>query len=163
MGGLSIIVGAVALVPAALAVALRSRVPAAVTGVLAHVAGTGFLVAAASSDRAAPYTTWLLLKWANGSISPLSQLAFWPYHAGLRGKLWIQRRRSAEPLFNNVTPKLFIGGWPEGANWLPPGQPSVIDVTCELPRTHDNRYLCLPCWDTQGRQQQQQHTQEAVA
>jgi protein-tyrosine phosphatase len=33
---------------------------------------------------------------------------------------------------------------------LPPGGPSVVDVTCELPRQHGCRYLCLPTWDTQG-------------
>jgi hypothetical protein len=44
----------------------------------------------------------------------------------------------------------YIGGWPEQADWLPAGQPSVLDVTCELPRTHNNHYLNLPCWDTQG-------------
>jgi hypothetical protein len=26
----------------------------------------------------------------------------------------------------------------------------VVDVTCELPRKHECRYLCLPTWDTQG-------------
>eukprot|EP00878_Enallax_costatus_P027984 GHUV01030177.1.p1 GENE.GHUV01030177.1~~GHUV01030177.1.p1 ORF type:complete len:107 (+),score=15.69 GHUV01030177.1:210-530(+) len=106
MGGLSIIVGAVAFVPACLAVALRSRVPVVVTGCLSHIAATGFLVAFASSDRLAPYTTWLLQKRADGTISPVSQLMFWPYHLGLRGKLWIQRRKSSEPLYNKVAPQL---------------------------------------------------------
>jgi protein-tyrosine phosphatase len=26
----------------------------------------------------------------------------------------------------------------------------VVDVTCELPKQHSSRYLCLPTWDTQG-------------
>lgn len=100
------IVGAVAFVPACLAVALRARVPVAVTGCLSHIAATGFLVAFASSDRVAPYTTWLLQKRADGTIGPFSKLVFWPYHLGLRGKLWIQRRKSSEPLFDKVTPQL---------------------------------------------------------
>lgn len=106
MGGLSIIVGAVAFVPACLAVALRSRVPVAVTGCLGHIAATGFLVAFASSDKVAPYTTWLLQKRPDGSISPFSLLLFWPYHLGLRGKLWIQRRKSTEPLYDKITQQL---------------------------------------------------------
>lgn len=44
----------------------------------------------------------------------------------------------------------YLGGWPPSAAHLPPGQPSVVDVTCELPRRHGNRYICLPTWDTQG-------------
>jgi hypothetical protein len=60
MGALTLIVGAVALVPATLAVVLRSRVPVALTGCLAHAAAVGFAVAACSSDSLSPYTTWLL-------------------------------------------------------------------------------------------------------
>lgn len=119
MGALSLIVGAVACVPAALAVALRGRIPvgecltsswvgcprphmpllltatmsllnAALTGLLTHAAATGFLVAIASSNRLAAHTTWLLQKSEDGSISPLSKLLFWPYHLGLRSKLYIQ-------------------------------------------------------------------------
>jgi hypothetical protein len=62
------------------------------TGLLGHAAATGFLVAIASSDRFAAHTTWLLQKSTDGSISPFSKLLFWPYHLGLRGKLWVQVR-----------------------------------------------------------------------
>lgn len=44
------------------------------------------------SDRFAAHTTWLLQKSTDGSISPFSKLLFWPYHLGLRGKLWVQVR-----------------------------------------------------------------------
>lgn len=150
MGALTLIVGAVSLVPATLAVVLRARVPTAVTGCLAHAAAVGLAVAVCSSDSLSPYTTWLLQKRTDGHISLASKLLFWPYHAGLRGKLWVQRRKSTEPLYDQVTEQLYIGGWPEQATWLPAGQPSVLDVTCELPRTHSNHYLNLPCWDTQA-------------
>jgi hypothetical protein len=60
MGALTLIVGAVSLVPATLAVVLRSRVPFALTGCLAHAAAVGLAVAACSSDSLSPYTTWLL-------------------------------------------------------------------------------------------------------
>lgn len=63
---------------------------AALTGLLTHAAATGFLVAIASSDRFAAHTTWLLQKSVDGNISNLSKLLFWPYHLGLRGKLYIQ-------------------------------------------------------------------------
>jgi len=60
MGALTLIVGAVSLVPATLAVVLRARVPTAVTGCLAHAAAVGLAVAVCSSDSLSPYTTWLL-------------------------------------------------------------------------------------------------------
>ena len=44
----------------------------------------------------------------------------------------------------------YIGGWPSSKKWMPPGNPSVVDCTCELPRHHNNTYLCLPTWDTHG-------------
>lgn len=44
----------------------------------------------------------------------------------------------------------YIGGWPERAAQLPAPVSAVLDVTCELPRTHHHKYLCLPTWDTQA-------------
>jgi hypothetical protein len=65
---------------------------------------------------------------------------------------YLQRRKSVEPLYDQLQgTKLFIGGWPEQAAWLPPVQPAILDVTCELPRTFmESAYLMLPTWDTQG-------------
>eukprot|EP00775_Hariotina_reticulata_P005305 gene5305-5540_t len=79
------------------------------------------------------HTTWLLNKRLDGSIGWLSIVAFWPYHLALRGKLYIQRRKSLEPLYNKVTSNLYIGGWPEQDSWLPQGAPSVVDVTSPSP------------------------------
>lgn len=105
--GLSLVVGSIALVPATLAFYLRSHVPMPVTLTLGHIAATGFVVAAAASDRLAPSTTWLLGKdRRTGQISPLSLVAFWPYHLGLRAKLWIQWRKSSEPLYNKILPDM---------------------------------------------------------
>eukprot|EP00877_Chromochloris_zofingiensis_P003470 jgi/Chrzof1/13123/Cz07g20210.t1 len=149
--GLSTIVGSIALVPAALAVTLRNYVPLPVTLVLSHIAATGFVIAASATDRGSPYTTWLLGKDTDsGHISLLSHVVWWPYHLGLRGKLWVQWRRSTEPLFNKILPGIYLGGWPETSSALPAGNPSVLDVTCELPRTHDDRYMCIPTWDTKA-------------
>ncbi|GIL73686.1 hypothetical protein Vretifemale_3819 [Volvox reticuliferus] len=73
-----------------------------------------------------------------------------PYHLGLRVKLGAQRLMSTEPLYNRVLPGWYIGGWPWSSSELPSDSPSVLDCTCELPRTHRNRYFCLPVWDTQA-------------
>ena len=104
--GLSLIVGGIALLPATLAYSLRSYVPWYVTAVLTHVAATGLVVAVAASASAAPHTTGMLRKSRQGDIGLLSHVAFWPYHLGLRTKLWVQWRKSSEPLYNKITPEL---------------------------------------------------------
>jgi len=38
-----------------------------------------------------------------------------------------------EPLFNEIVPGLYVGGWPRRGGQVPAGS-SVLDVTCELPR-----------------------------
>jgi hypothetical protein len=107
MGALSLIVGGVALMPAGLALTLRPYVPSYVTVVLGHAAATGFIVALAASSTFCNYTTSLLQKSSStGHVSWLSQVFFWPYHLGLRAKLYTQRRTSKEPLYNQVTEHL---------------------------------------------------------
>ncbi|KAI8462776.1 MAG: protein-tyrosine phosphatase-like protein [Monoraphidium minutum] len=135
----------------------RRQVPLPVTCVLGHAAAAGLAVAAAATTEAgARRTTALLGKdKRSGRISKLSLVAWWPYHLGLQTKLFIQWRKNkgptGEPLWNKVTPQLYIGGWPKNAEVLPAARDlSVVDVTCELPRTHETGggYLCLPTWDT---------------
>ena len=48
----------------------------------------------------------MLGKQADGTISTRGTLLFWPYHYGLRTKLWFQRRHQTEPIFNFI-----IDGW----------------------------------------------------
>eukprot|EP00891_Asterochloris_glomerata_P004794 jgi/Astpho2/4794/e_gw1.00067.240.1_t len=75
----------------------------------------------------------------------------WPYHLGLRGKLWLQRRTSSEPHWTEVMEGWTIGGWPASDPWMPPGSPAIVDCTCELPRRHEQLpYFLLPTWDTHG-------------
>ena len=48
---------------------------------------------------------------------------------------------------------LYLGGWPFLSKHLPPGSPSVIDCTCDLPRSSfipADEYLCLATWDTRA-------------
>ena len=45
----------------------------------------------------------MLGKQPDGSISKGGMLLFWPYHLGLRTKLWVQRRMEVEPTFNFIT------------------------------------------------------------
>jgi hypothetical protein len=54
-----------------------------------------------------------------GHCSLPSLVVWWPYHLGLRLKLYIQRRVSTEPLYDKILPGLYLGGWPESAGKLP--------------------------------------------
>lgn len=104
--GLSTIIGCIALVPATLAVVLRPFVPLPITLTLAHIAATGVVVATSASGSFCDRSTPLLGKDRNGSIHPVSLIVWWPYHLGLRTKLYIQRRVSSEPLYNKILPGL---------------------------------------------------------
>eukprot|EP00798_Chlamydomonas_sp_ICE-L_P021863 gene21863-28894_t len=117
---------------------------------LCQSAVVGFLASLAASDALSPHSTWLFGKRRSGSFSWLGHVLFWPYFLGLRIKLFLGHGLSSEPLWHKITTGWYLGGWPRSSSVLPPGKPSVLDVTCELPRTHPNKYLCLPVWDTQG-------------
>lgn len=146
---LSGVVAGVASLPGLAAWALRHTLPLPASIVLWHIAGTGFLVAAAASEHLAAHTTWLLGKRTNGTIKPLSFALFWPYHAGLRAKLAIQRQLSSEPSFSKITDDFYIGAWPSEEALVPTVHPAVLDVTCELPlQLVPPAYKVLPVWDT---------------
>eukprot|EP00887_Chlorella_sp_A99_P001424 scaffold8.g1424.t1 len=165
---LSGVVAGVASLPGLAAWALRHTLPLPASIVLWHIAGTGFLVAAAASEHLAAHTTWLLGKASgdgrtNGTIKPLSFALFWPYHAGLRAKLAIQRQLSSEPSFSKarllccsrgpaalpITDDFYIGAWPSEEALVPTVHPAVLDVTCELPlQLVPPAYKVLPVWDT---------------
>ncbi|KAI7840365.1 hypothetical protein COHA_005909 [Chlorella ohadii] len=107
------------------------------------------LVAAAATETMAGRTTGLLGKSADGTISPLSFSLLWPYHAGLRAKLALQRRVSTEPAFSQITDDYYIGAWPSEQKLVPTVHPAVLDVTCELPlQVTPPAYLNLAVWDT---------------
>ncbi|KAL4424957.1 hypothetical protein ABPG77_002842 [Micractinium sp. CCAP 211/92] len=150
------VVAAIAAVPGVAAWVLRHSLPLPVSVVLWHVAGSGFLVAAAATERLAGHTTGLLGKRADGTIDPSRFALLWPYHVGLRAKLALQRRLSSEPSFSQVTEHYFIGAWPSEQKLVPVVHPAVLDVTCELPlQVQPPAYLNLAVWDTHAPTAQQ--------
>lgn len=150
MGHLSAIVATVAVAPATAAWTLRRRAPAPVTACLTHIAVVGFCVAICASDPFCHSTTFMLGKKADGTIASWAKVAFWPYHVGLRSKLWVQRRYTTEDHFNLISDGWYLGGWPSRAGLLPPGDLAILDCTCELPFKWDLPYLVLPIWDTKA-------------
>ncbi|CAD7705347.1 unnamed protein product [Ostreobium quekettii] len=146
---ISLVVGSAALIPTALGIALRNSLHPAAKFVLAHIAATGFAVSLCTNDYCASKTTRLLGKNDKGQIALWGLALMWPFHLGLRLRLRWKRSITTEPLYNEILPGWYLGGWPHDASCLPPGSPAVLDVTSELPRTQiSGEYLCLPTWDT---------------
>lgn len=125
------IVAAVSVFPASLTFLLRHKLPLPCSLALAHISLVGFAVALATTDQFAADSTQLLGKvyaaverqclrhfWSTapaafhiftalqtreGQIPHWNLLLLYPYHAGLRTKLWIQRRVSTEPHWTLIT------------------------------------------------------------
>lgn len=112
-----------------------------------------FLVSIASH----PYINLPLLlgKSSDGSFPIWSQIMFSPYLYFVRLFSTLRRLTSGEPPYSEICEGLFVGGWPSCIEKLPPGNPAVIDCTCELPRRKEVSglaYLCVPVWDTRAPQ-----------
>ncbi|KAI3730227.1 hypothetical protein L1987_61396 [Smallanthus sonchifolius] len=78
---------------------------------------------------------------------------FSPYLYFVRAFSLLRRRRfrSREPPYTEVIKGLYVGGWPSSPDKMPPGNPAVVDCTCELPSVSGkNGYLCVPTWDTRA-------------
>ena len=84
----------------------------------------------------------------------LSCFLCYRYYLGVWPAAAILDHESCGPLVIFTLPHLlscrYLGGWPRHMRDLPPGRPSVVDVTCELPRAHNMKYAVFPVWDTRG-------------
>ncbi|OIT20711.1 PREDICTED: uncharacterized protein LOC109219812 [Nicotiana attenuata] len=98
----------------------------------------------------------LLGKNSDGSFPIWSLIMFSPYLYFVRGFSALRRLKSGEPPYSEIFEGLYVGGWPSEIKKLPPGNPAIIDCTCELPRmlefTGNHAYLCIPTWDTRSPQ-----------
>lgn len=97
----------------------------------------------------------LLGKSSDGTFPLWSTLLFGPFLFSIRIFVFLRRMMIGEPLFTEISEGLFVGGWPSSLEHLPPGDPAVIDCTCELPRSSvlsRNAYLCFAIWDTRAPQ-----------
>lgn len=97
----------------------------------------------------------LLAKNTDGTFPIWSKLIFSPYLYFVRGFSALRRLFSGEAPYSEISDGLYVGGWPSSPDKLPPGNPAIIDCTCELPRRSEflrNAYLCVPTWDTRSPQ-----------
>lgn len=128
---------------------LRRKVPFVVLSPLLHVSLVGFLVTV-SSHPVFNYTR-LFHKTKNGDFPWWSRLVFYPYMFPARGYIFWRRKVTNEPLYNKICEGIYVGGWPFLPEDVPPGEPAIVDCTCELPRSacvRDLPYLCIPTWDS---------------
>ncbi|CAL1394181.1 unnamed protein product [Linum trigynum] len=97
----------------------------------------------------------LLGKSTDGSFPIWSAIMFSPYLYLVRLFSLLRRSASGEDPYSEVSEGVYVGGWPYAADKLPPGNPAIIDCTCEFPRRPEfkgHSYLCIPTWDTRAPQ-----------
>ncbi|KAL1557761.1 hypothetical protein AAHA92_08304 [Salvia divinorum] len=95
----------------------------------------------------------LLGKGSDGNFPIWSLIIYSPYLYFVRAFSFIRRFTSGEPPYSKIDEGLYVGGWPYAPDKLPPGNPAIVDCTCELPRKKEVRgsaYLCVPTWDTRS-------------
>ncbi|WOL01599.1 hypothetical protein Cni_G10316 [Canna indica] len=95
----------------------------------------------------------ILGKSSYGSFPVWSKILFGPYLISVRLYVVLKRMKRNEALYNEISERLYVGGWPTAMSRLPPGDPAVIDCTCELPRSYfvpAESYLCIPLWDSRS-------------
>ncbi|WCJ19093.1 hypothetical protein M5689_001399 [Euphorbia peplus] len=95
----------------------------------------------------------ILGKNTDGTFPIWSLIIFSPYLVFVRIFSLARRFVSGEEPYTEVSDGVFVGGWPFSGAALPPGDPAIVDCTCELPRKPEfkrNSYLCIPTWDTRA-------------
>ncbi|CAN0896723.1 Uncharacterized protein YnbD, partial [Linum grandiflorum] len=97
----------------------------------------------------------LLGKSSDGSFPIWSSVMFSPYLYFVRLFCFLRRLASGEESYSEICDGVYVGGWPYAAEKLPPGNPAIVDCTCEFPRLKEFKgcsYLCVPTWDTRSPQ-----------
>ncbi|CAI9767509.1 unnamed protein product [Fraxinus pennsylvanica] len=97
----------------------------------------------------------LLGKGTDGRFPIWSLIMFSPYLYFVRLFSALRRLISGEAPYSEISEGLYVGGWPCSLDKLPPGNPAIIDCTCEFPRKMElsgHAYFCIPTWDTRSPQ-----------
>jgi hypothetical protein len=132
-------------------ISLRNTAPAYILLPILQASLVGFTAAIAAHPGV--NKTALFGKTSDGEFPWWSYATFYPYLYGLRAYVLMRRMRNKEPVYDEISPGLFVGGWPSAVGDMPPGNPAVVDCTCELPRpahSNDLPYLNIPTWDSRG-------------
>ncbi|XP_048140294.1 uncharacterized protein YnbD-like [Rhodamnia argentea] len=95
----------------------------------------------------------LLGKNPDGSLPVWSIVVFSPYLCFAWAFSAIRRLRSGEDPYSEICEGVYVGGWPSSLDKSPPGDPAIVDCTCEFPLRPELRgraYFCVPTWDTRS-------------
>ncbi|KAL5568607.1 hypothetical protein UlMin_025182 [Ulmus minor] len=95
----------------------------------------------------------LLAKNTDGSFPIWALVIFSPYLFFVRGFSALRRLFSGEAPYSEIVDGVYVGGWPSSPDKLPPGNPAIVDCTCEFPRMSEfgkHAYFCVPTWDTRS-------------
>lgn len=133
------------------AYSLRKRTPWLLSVPLMHATAVGFLVALSAHPTF--NLVHLFCKSKDGYFPWWSHVLFYPYMYMAKGYVYARRKQTMEPVYTEVTKGIYVGGWPFQLTDIPPGNPAVVDCTCELPRSEcarDLPYLCIPTWDSRA-------------
>ncbi|KAL0303611.1 UNVERIFIED_CONTAM: hypothetical protein Sradi_6229200 [Sesamum radiatum] len=76
----------------------------------------------------------MLLGKARMVVSHMVTIMFFPYLYFVRAFSFVRDFTSGRPPYTAISEGLYVGGWPYAPDKLPPGNPAIIDCTCELPR-----------------------------
>ena len=114
-------------------------------GMLAGWLGFSFFVVGLAYSFRAPR---LMGKRPDGTFHLLGLVVHAPFLAATWA-YWQWRRRRGEPVWNEVSPGIYVGRM-AAVSELPPGSPHVVDLTVELIPSRAIRrgsYRCLPTLD----------------
>lgn len=153
MAGISTLIALKATVLLSVFMYFRKTAMSLLSVPLLHASLVSYLVAIASHPSI--NLPLLLGKRSNGTFPIWSMILFFPFLVFIQAFNILRRLYSKEPLYTEVSEGLYVGGWPSSFGHLPPGEPAIIDCTCELPRSSDvsqNAYLCIATWDTRAPQ-----------
>eukprot|EP00250_Pteridium_aquilinum_P004218 c14445_g1_i1 orf=310-1017(+) len=131
--------------------AFMSKAPWLVWVLLLHATIIGFVVTI--SSHPALNFVHILGKSKDGYFPCWSQALFYPYLWFSRWYLYSKRKKLSEPIYNEVAKGIYVGGWPSQPSYVPPGEPAIIDCTCEFPRSEYVKnlpYMNIPTWDSSG-------------
>ncbi|KAI5075119.1 hypothetical protein GOP47_0009195 [Adiantum capillus-veneris] len=149
--GISKVVAINSTVLLGVAYSLRRRAPWPVLVPLVQASAIGFLVAVS----ALPSLNFvgLFRKSRDGYFPWWSHVLHFWYMSMAKGYVYARRKQTSEPAYTEVSNGLYVGGWPFQPSDVPPGNPAIVDCTCELPRSEcvrDLPYLCIPTWDSRA-------------
>lgn len=153
MAGLSLLMGLKALILLTFFVYLRSCGMILLSLPFLHASLVALLVSIASH----PFTNLPLLlgKSSDGNFPLWAKILFGPFLVFIRIFVFLRRLKMREPVYSEIYEGLYVGGWPSSEEYLPSGDPAVVDCTCELPRMPfipKSNYLCIATWDTRAPQ-----------